>query len=231
MPSRPSRVIRSSELRARRGKPRASQRGELDDLAARLVKTETQAFRNLRGDAAALEDLAAVETTLTDWADSIAVTPGVEVQINELVSIPFDDLQVGGQFAAQNNATVIGNLILGGGASGIVGASWSLADDAATSFILPTSSEFVGMLLYGAGVNSGAANPWGVWFVRGSGTPAVRPELIGSGVSLVDTTTGALAGTTGVDTHFTISAHTDGKAYLENRAGSARSGRVVFFGG
>lgn len=33
-------------------------------------------------------------------------------------------------------------------------------------------------------------------------------------------TTGALTGTTGTDTNLTVSAHTDGKLYIENRRGA-----------
>lgn len=39
----------------------------------------------------------------------------------------------------------------------------------------------------------------------------------------VDVTTGALSGTTGVDTKLTVSSHTDGKIYIENRTGATRT--------
>jgi len=45
MPQRPSRVIRSSELRASRGKSRMSLRGEIDDIRSDLTKTEEEARR------------------------------------------------------------------------------------------------------------------------------------------------------------------------------------------
>lgn len=85
MTSRPTRVIRSSELRARRGKPRASQRGELDDLSARLVKTETHAFRNLRGDAAALQSLAGIQSTLAQIA-ALGVVAGTFTPVANLAT-------------------------------------------------------------------------------------------------------------------------------------------------
>jgi len=44
-------------------------------------------------------------------------------------------------------------------------------------------------------------------------------ELIASSDAVTDATTGALTGTTGVDGHVTISPHTDGKIYIENRRG------------
>lgn len=48
--------------------------------------------------------------------------------------------------------------------------------------------------------------------------------LVQSGGAAFEVTTGALTGTTGTDDHFTVSTHTDGKIYIENRAG----GTVTF---
>lgn len=45
MPQRPSRVIRSSELKASRGKSRPSLRGEIDDIRSALTKTDEEARR------------------------------------------------------------------------------------------------------------------------------------------------------------------------------------------
>lgn len=45
MPQRPSRVIRSSEQKAARGKTRTSLRGEIDDIRSDLTKTEEEARR------------------------------------------------------------------------------------------------------------------------------------------------------------------------------------------
>ena len=56
--------------------------------------------------------------------------------------------------------------------------------------------------------------------VRIRATSSVGATVItGSGITA---TTGALAGTTGVDGNFTIAPHTDGYIYLENRAGGSR---------
>ena len=43
------------------------------------------------------------------------------------------------------------------------------------------------------------------------------------GATGLEATTGVLTGTTGTDTKFTVSAHTDGKLYLENRTGSSKN--------
>jgi len=49
-------------------------------------------------------------------------------------------------------------------------------------------------------------------------TPSIT--IIAQNGTSFEVTTGALNGTTGSDAHFTISTHTDGKIYLENRLGS-----------
>jgi len=46
----------------------------------------------------------------------------------------------------------------------------------------------------------------------------------------IEVTTGILSGTTGTDGKFTISAHTDGKIYFENRRGSTRGFTYTLFG-
>lgn len=148
MTQRPSHVIRSSELRAQRGKTRVSGRGETDDLKARLVKTETQAFRNLRGDAAALKLIAETGLTTGTWTPTVALaTPGTS-------SIAYD-YQNGDYFRIGPMVTVqarvgftptigtgSGNLRFGGlpfDASSILGGGTVFFIDA-LSFIWPAGS-------------------------------------------------------------------------------------------
>jgi hypothetical protein len=50
--------------------------------------------------------------------------------------------------------------------------------------------------------------------------PATTALVVGTSVNL---TTGVLTGTTGTDAKITVSAHTDGKIYIENRIGAARN--------
>lgn len=47
--------------------------------------------------------------------------------------------------------------------------------------------------------------------------------VLGSVAADLAATTGVLTGTTGTDGKFTVSAHTDGKLYLENRLGSQKN--------
>ena len=80
---------------------------------------------------------------------------------------------------------------------------------------------------------------WGLMFVfcPTSMTPSAlvfwRVTATNNGCALIQpgsdvvATTGALTGTTGTDGKFTISAHTDGKIYMENRLGGAKDTRYL----
>ena len=59
---------------------------------------------------------------------------------------------------------------------------------------------------------------FGMFMVRAASSPSVTPMITSS--ANVNTTTGALTGTTGVAGKFTVSADATGKIYLENRLGS-----------
>lgn len=98
-----------------------------------------------------------------------------------------------------------------------------IADDTAISFTpeteygllivfhrYPPSSAW-GLVRYYAGAASALTNLW-------------------TGGSTLEVTTGALTGTTGTDTKFTVSCHTDSKIYLENRTGGALSMHYVILG-
>jgi hypothetical protein len=68
------------------------------------------------------------------------------------------------------------------------------------------------------------ATNWGKIFYN-TATPSTVALNVGSNV---DRTTGALTGTTGTDGKVTVSAHTDGYVYIENRSGSSRTFYVRF---
>jgi hypothetical protein len=51
-----------------------------------------------------------------------------------------------------------------------------------------------------------------------------------AGATNTEVATGVLSGTTGVDAKLTISAHTDGKVYIENRLGASAEVRFSFLG-
>ncbi|MCB1499704.1 MAG: hypothetical protein KDK07_07915 [Bauldia sp.] len=105
---------------------------------------------------------------------------------------------------------------------------FTLADDTATSFDVPyTDAGFQAQaiaLLSVSGTSS--ANPKSLIFIRAAGTP--RCALLNIDGTAPNTATGALAGTTGTDVKITVSAHTDGKLYVENRLGSSRTFTLLF---
>lgn len=86
-------------------------------------------------------------------------------------------------------------------------------DDTATSFT-PTNPGGFFLLRIAAGIGAGSFAL--VTYDAITGT-AYATLMIGS--ANIAVTTGALSGTTGVDGKLTISAHTDGKIYIENRLG------------
>lgn len=88
----------------------------------------------------------------------------------------------------------------------------SLADDAATSFTPEVTSGFIFVHTQ----NGNANNRLMAQFCT-TGTALMSSISIGT---VYNATTGTLAGTTGTDTKITVSAHTDGKIYIENRSGS-----------
>lgn len=93
----------------------------------------------------------------------------------------------------------------------------SLADDTATSVTPPRTTGLVELSVQG---NVGGT------FLYATSTPNMT-AIAGPGSSGA-AATGVLAGTTGADTKFTISAHTDGKIYFENRLGFTQTFRYRF---
>lgn len=99
----------------------------------------------------------------------------------------------------------------------------TVADDAATSFLVDANaSRNLGWQVFAN--NSG---------FKGSGhcqvTASVFCTLDSDSVGMA-ATTGVLSGTTGTDGVITVSVHTDGRFYIENRSGASRSITLVFTG-
>jgi len=95
------------------------------------------------------------------------------------------------------------------------GSISSLADDAATSITPPAGTS--GILKVWVATASGF---FAEVYYRVSGTPLTEEGYKGANTEL---TTGALTGTTGTDTKLTVSSHSDGSVYIENRTGASRS--------
>ena len=93
-----------------------------------------------------------------------------------------------------------------------------LSDDTATSFS-PVNKQ--GFLLYR---RLGAAMGAVISFDAVTSTASC---FMIAGHSSIETRTGVLSGTTGTDGKITISAHTDGKIYIENRLGTTLYGGYI----
>lgn len=90
----------------------------------------------------------------------------------------------------------------------------SIADDDVYSF---TPSQSTGFLMVSV---SSHIRFYAFIAYRAATTPWINKI---SGDSDLVTTTGALTGTTSTDAKYTISAHSDGKIYIENRLGGTRA--------
>jgi hypothetical protein len=92
----------------------------------------------------------------------------------------------------------------------------TIGDDAATSFT-PLRTAGGIMITTGGTGNGGIGN-------YNTVTPTMQSVVGGANFAV---TTGVLSGTTGTDTKLTLSAHTDGKIYVENRTGQSRNVYVI----
>lgn len=99
------------------------------------------------------------------------------------------------------------------------GYSLALSDDTATSFTPSKDRLYVIVHSINGAGNYGTAE---LWCVDGA---VVGTKISGS--ATFEVTTGALAGTTGTDGKFTLSAHSDGKIYVENRLNSSRTFSLI----
>ena len=104
---------------------------------------------------------------------------------------------------------------------------FSLADDTAASWLIPAQYQ-QGLLWINSHSNSNPS-PRGLLWIRTAGG-AVCTIISFVNTTNITATTGTLAGTTGSDGNFTISTHTDGMVYIENRSGSTRRIDMRFMG-
>lgn len=93
----------------------------------------------------------------------------------------------------------------------------TLADDTATSIDLPGNTPAA--IISFASISNAFLN--GTYWVRASASP--QAIALTSGGVPATLSTGIKTGTTGTDAVFTISPHTDGNVYLENRSGASLS--------
>lgn len=200
---------------------------ELDSEKAGIADTETitgypWTFGNVRIDA----NTGFIEFwDGTDWGIHLYGTPTDILGLDSHFRLPQGKefrIHVGGDTVCGWGRDAGGNLYLKDTPAGtitlvriddaVVGTEHVINDDAATSFTPP--APFGIIVVYGRHTNY---KEWvGIFSYRTSATAFVQ---IITAKADFDATTGVLAGTTGADGHMTISAHTDGKIYLENRIG------------
>ncbi|MEP0323288.1 hypothetical protein [Bauldia litoralis] len=94
----------------------------------------------------------------------------------------------------------------------------AIADDGVATFDLGAITSAIALIEITTG--SGAKNTVPVGSFRARTAGSAFTENVNVDATQVNFSTGALTGTTGTDGKFTISAHTDGMLYLENRRGS-----------
>lgn len=95
------------------------------------------------------------------------------------------------------------------------GSSTAIADDGVYSFTPPVSNGVIILR------NNNSQNARGCIASFDTATPFVA--AYGYQGSVIEFGTGVHTGTTGTDTKITLSAHTDGKLYLENRSGGTQT--------
>jgi hypothetical protein len=200
----------------------------VDGLASKKIRKVTAAGEAniIAGDMIAAQHAtfqydASADTAAGAWILKNPIRPGIGVTGVTLAGVP--------KFANTSGVlegtgvTISGSDVLSAG--GLVSTEYirgdhfsygdtvSVLDDTATSFAIDTTSN-VHFVITTRGT-PGAAKPNGLYHWRPGGITAVNPHT----TTNITLTTGILAGTTGVDGEFTLSAHTDGNLYLENRSG------------
>lgn len=163
------------------------------------------------------------QATVNDTVNAIGVYAGYGSHIVFRGGITNKQLAVveGGEIVAHNvtGTPTYSQAPNYNGPNGIIRTnnSYSLADDTAGRIYVGGKAailEFVSS-------SSTTTSPRGFVWVD-VGAPACQVISMASPNTNIAYTTGVLAGTTGTDGNFTISAATDGFVYFENRSGSAR---------
>lgn len=104
-------------------------------------------------------------------------------------------------------------------------------DDTAISFSPNAGGVWTGAFILTNNLNPTTTTANGLYRTRVGSAPDLSAIAAIAASDVVLTTGIALTGAAGTDGKFTISAHTDGKLYLENRTGSPRTMNITFIGG
>ncbi len=174
-----------------------------------------------------LVDLAAAGTTFQPLDATLTALAGVTFAANKiLVSTAADTVTT----KTYPQTTLDNGILRSDGTTGDAqtsGLSYedviTLADDTATSLATVNGGE--GELVFITAAGGAAGSPRGLFWVRGITPTALNIAMVNT--TNIVFTTGILSGTTGADTNFNISSHTDNKIYFENRTGASRNFNVM----
>lgn len=158
MPSRPSRVIRSSELRAQRGKPRQSLRAELNDQRAQLTKVAEEARRKqaFYDYTTFYRDVAFTQNVVIEGDLQLPGAVDGDVEFN-------DDVLVNGILATAGNVVIEGDIDLTFGGDILMNGA-IISGSQAVSFVGGVTVSLLGVPTSSAGLPSG-----GLWRDAGAG--------------------------------------------------------------
>lgn len=120
------------------------------------------------------------------------------------------------------SSNVTGHMVIDGQAS-LGEKNVIIADDAVFSFTPPNTLGFVFVAPTAGAINT----RWGIFSYRAVATTFCL--AMATGAATIVGSAGALTGTTGTDGNITVSAHTDGKIYVENRSGTQRNFNIAAF--
>jgi len=116
-------------------------------------------------------------------------------------------------------------------AAGFLSRRFTVANDTVATYAMP-KGDYSGNISISPVSSPSNDNPAIIFWARATANPVIS-KLVSTPANPTNfvLTTGALTGTSGAVGNVTMSVHTDGLLYIENRSGSSRSYNLTLFGG